>query len=150
MAGGRGDFRSLRPYRAGDDPRDVHWRSTARYTAPVVREFDRESAETLWLALELRTGDEEGAEQLIETAASLAARSVARGERVALVTNDVIIDPGSGAAQLERIFDALARARVRADAPAMKVPLAAQECVLLAVQPAAGEWADVFTPQGQA
>lgn len=147
-AGGRGDFRSLRPYRAGDDPRDVHWRSTARYAEPVVREFERESAETLWLALELRTPESEAAEQAIEITASLAARAVARGERVALVTNDVVIDPGAGGAQLERIFDALARARIRADAPTMKMPVAHQQCVYVAVHHAAGDWADVFTAQG--
>ena len=145
---GRGDYRSLRPYRAGDDPRDVHWRSTARYSQPVVREFERESAETLWLALELRTSEDDRAEELIETAASLAGRAVARGERVALVTNDVIIDPGAGGPQLERIFDALARARIRPDAPVMKIPVAHQQCVHLAVRPAPGDWADVFTPLG--
>jgi uncharacterized protein (DUF58 family) len=150
LAGGRGDYRSLRPYRAGDDPRDVHWRSTARYAQPVVREYERESAETLWLALELRTHDHEAAEQVIEIAASLAARAVARGERVALVTNDVIIDPGSGSAQLERIFDTLARVRVRGDAPRIKAPVAPQQCVHLAVQPAPGDWADVFTAQAPA
>ncbi len=147
VMGGRGDYRSLRPYRVGDDPRDVHWRSTARHAEPVVREYEREAAETLWLALDLRTRDYEGAEQVIEIAASLAARSVARGERVGLITNDIVIDPGSGGAQLERIFDALARARVRGDAPAMNAPVAAQQCVHLAVQASPGEWADVFTAQ---
>jgi uncharacterized protein (DUF58 family) len=146
-AGGRGDFRSLRPYRAGDDPRDVHWRSTARYAEPVVREFERESAETLWLAVELRTRDAEAAEYAIEIAASLAARAVTRGERVALATNDVVIDAGAGGAQLERIFDALARARVRPDAPAIRVPVSQQQCVHVAVHPAPGDWGDVFTAQ---
>jgi uncharacterized protein (DUF58 family) len=145
---GRGDYRSLRPYQAGDDPRDVHWRSTARYSQPVVREFERESAETLWLALELRTHENEAAEELIETAASLAARAVARGERVGLATNDVIIDPGAGGAQLDRILDALARARIRSDAPLMKIPVAHEQCVHLAVRPAPGDWADVFMPMG--
>lgn len=149
-AGGRGDFRSLRPYRAGDDPRDVHWRSTARYSEPVMREYERESGETLWLALELGAHDENAGEELIEIAASLAAQAVARGERVALVTNDVVIDPGAGGAQLERIFDALARARIRPDAPRMKLPVAAQQCVHLADKPVAGDWADVFTPPGEA
>ena len=147
-AGGRGDFRSLRPYRPGDDPRDVHWRSTARYAEPVVREFERESAETLWLALELRAHDTEAAEQAIEITASLAARAVGRGERVALITNDVVLDPGAGGAQLERVFDALARARIRADAPAMKVPVAQQQCVHVSAQPGAGDWADVFIAAG--
>jgi len=126
----------------------VHWRSTARYSQPVVREFERESAETLWLALELRTHENETAEELIETAASLAARAVARGERVGLATNDVIIDPGAGGAQLDRILDALARARIRSDAPLMKIPVAHEQCVHLAVRPAPGDWADVFMPGG--
>ena len=36
--GGRGEFRNLRPYQRGDDPRDVHWRASARYAELVVRE----------------------------------------------------------------------------------------------------------------
>jgi uncharacterized protein (DUF58 family) len=144
VTGGRGDYRSLRPYRSGDDPRDVHWRSTARFPEPVVREYERESAETLWIALDLRTAASESAEAAIETAASLAARATLRGERVALITNDTVIDPGTGPAQLERVLDTLARARVRADAPPLSVPVAQLECVLVAVHPAPGEWGDVF------
>jgi uncharacterized protein (DUF58 family) len=124
-AGGRGEFRSLRPYALGDDPRDVHWRTSARYAEPVVREYERDAAETTWLALELRAPEDDAAEALVETVASLAARTVARGERVALVTNDVIVDPGSGQGQLERILEALARARFRADAPELKAPATA-------------------------
>ncbi|HEX6064179.1 MAG TPA: DUF58 domain-containing protein [Longimicrobiales bacterium] len=144
VAGGRGDYRSLRPYTPGDDPRDVHWRSTARYAQPVVREYERDASETLWLALELRTPDAEAAEIAIEITAALAARAVGRGERVALVTNDTIIDAGAGSAQLERVLDALARARVRPDAPPMNLPMAEQQCVLVAAGPVAGSWADVF------
>ena len=143
--GGRGDYRSLRPYQSGDDPRDVHWRSTARFPEPVVREYERDAAETLWLALDLRTSETEAAESAIETAASLAARATMRGERVALITNDTVIDPGTGGGQLERVLDTLARVRVRADAPALSAPVAQHECVLVAVQPTPGDWADVFT-----
>ena len=35
--GHRGEYRSLRGYRAGDDPRDIHWRSTARRGQPISR-----------------------------------------------------------------------------------------------------------------
>ena len=145
FAGGRGDYRSLRPYQSGDDPRDVHWRSSARHSEPVVREYERDAGETLWLAVDLRTDNTEGAEEAIETAASLAARAVNRGERVALITNDVIVDPGAGGGQLERVLDTLARARVRNDAPALQVPVARGECVLVGAQAVAGDWADVFT-----
>lgn len=144
VAGGRGDFRSLRPYLSGDDPRDVHWRTTARLAEPVVREYERDAAETLWLAVDLRTSAGDAAEDVIEIAASLAARAVARGERVALITNDIVISPGIGGAQLERILDALARARVREDAPMLAPPVSRQECVLVSTSSAHADWADTF------
>jgi uncharacterized protein (DUF58 family) len=142
-AGGRGDFRSLRPYRLGDDRRDVHWRTSARYAEPVVREYERDASETLWVALDLRADEGEAAEEAVETAASLAARAVARGERVALVTNDVIVDPGSGAGQLERILEALARVRFRADAQQLEPPVARTDCVAVTTTHAEG-YSDVF------
>lgn len=40
-APGTGDVRGLRPYRTGDSPRDIHWRSTARRGQLLVREYDR-------------------------------------------------------------------------------------------------------------
>ena len=46
---GSGDVRGLRPYRPGDNPRDVHWRSTARRGQLLVREYDH--AEPLDLLL---------------------------------------------------------------------------------------------------
>lgn len=147
FAGGRGEYRSLRPYQTGDDPRDVHWRSSARHQAPVVREYERDAAETLWLALDLSTADHEALEEAIEIAASLGARAIARGERVALITNDVVVDAGSGAAQLERVLDTLARARIRADAPALRPPVAQSECVLVTARATPGDWADVFVVQ---
>jgi uncharacterized protein (DUF58 family) len=148
FAGGRGNYRSLRPYQSGDDPRDVHWRSSARRQGPVVREYERDAAETLWLALDLRTANTDAGEVAIEIAASLAARAVGRGERVALITNDTIIDPGAGGAQLERVLDTLARARLREDAPALAPPVSRQDCVLVATQAANADWGDVFIARG--
>lgn len=142
-AGGRGEFRSLRPYQRGDDPRDVHWRTSARYAVPVVREYERDAAETLWIALELCGSDGEAGEVAVETAATLAARAVGRGERVALVTNDVVVDPGAGTGQLERILEALARARFRTDAPQLQLPVPQFDCVLVSPAPASG-YGDVF------
>lgn len=40
-APGTGDVRGLRPYRPGDSPRDIHWRSSARRDQLLVREYDR-------------------------------------------------------------------------------------------------------------
>jgi uncharacterized protein (DUF58 family) len=110
----------------------------------VVREYERDAAETLWLALDLRTANTDAGEGAIEIAASLAARAVGRGERIALITNDTIIDPGAGGAQLERVLDTLARARLREDAPALAPPVAQQDCVLVATRAANADWGDVF------
>lgn len=40
-APGTGDVRGLRPYRTGDSPRDIHWKTTARRNQLLVREYDR-------------------------------------------------------------------------------------------------------------
>ncbi|HEX6559375.1 MAG TPA: DUF58 domain-containing protein [Longimicrobiales bacterium] len=143
FSGGRGEYRSLRPYQHGDDPRDVHWRTSARYAEPVVREYERDASETLWLAVDLQTADEEAGEAAIETAAALAARTIARGERLALVTNDVVVDPAAGTGQLEAVLEALARARLRPAAPALQPPVPQVDCVLISTREISG-YGDVF------
>ena len=128
-AGTRGEYRGLRDYRSGDDPRDVHWRSTARRGNPVVREYERDAAEALWICLELRTLDDEQNETSIEVAASLAAAALRRGQPFGLATPDVRVAPGAGPAQFERVLDALARAQFRPNAPGLIPPAPAPECV---------------------
>src|SRR5207248_1279111 len=48
------DFFGTRPYRAGDSLRWVHWRSTARHGALVVREFEEPALPTLTVVLDSR------------------------------------------------------------------------------------------------
>lgn len=146
-AGARGEFRGLREYRPGDDPRDVHWRSTARLGEPVVREYERDSAPSTWLCLDLRGPEDDAAEAAAEIAATLADRAVARGERVALVTADTLVAPGLGRPQLERILDALARAAFRPDAPAVRPPVDPARCVLVTRGRGAAGYGDVITPE---
>jgi len=147
-AGARGEYRGLRPYRPGDDPRDVHWKTTARAGQPVVREYERDRSSALWICLDLRAPESEEAEAALEVAASLAAAAERRGDPFALATGDARVPPGSGAVQLERVLDALARARFRADAPRVEPPVPARECVLVAAAaPSDGRWGDVFTPR---
>jgi uncharacterized protein (DUF58 family) len=145
-AGARGEYRGLRPYRPGDDPRDVHWRTTARAGQPVVREYERDRSHALWLCLELRAPEGEAAETAAEIAGSLAHAAMMRGEPFGLVTGDVTVSPGTGTVQLERVLDALARARFRADAPRPEPPAAPRECVLVTPHSTAdAAWGDVFT-----
>lgn len=149
-AGARGEYRGLRAYRPGDDPRDVHWRSTARRGEPVVREYERDDGRTLWICLDLRAAPAEAAEAAVEIAAALAARTQARGDRFALVTPDIALDPGTGIPQLERVLDGLARARFRSDAPRLAPPVARETCVLVtsAAGAAGAPYGDVYSSQG--
>ena len=148
LSGSRGEFRNLRDYRPGDDPRDVHWRSSARLGIPLVREYERERAESLWICLDhARTPerDVEAEEEAVELAASLARTAVERGQPVGLATGDGVVDEGTGPAQLERILDALARVTFRPDAPAPRAPIGASASVFVgAATPRGGAWADVY------
>ena len=47
-----GEFRSLREYRPGDDPRLIHWKTSARLGALFVREFERQRVESVLLLLD--------------------------------------------------------------------------------------------------
>ena len=129
--GARGEYRGLREYRVGDDPRDIHWKSSARLRQPVVREYDVDAAEDLWIVLDTRGEPGEAAEVAVEVAASLAAESVRHGNRFGLVTGEKTIMPGSGPGQLEMALDALARADFRPDSPRPAPPTERSRCVLV-------------------
>lgn len=47
-----GDVRGIRPYRHGDNPRDVHWKSTARRGQLHVREYDCATPQDLAIIVE--------------------------------------------------------------------------------------------------
>ena len=132
-AGHRGEYRSLREYRPGDDPRDIHWRSSARLRAPVIREYERDGAETRWICLDTRADPGDPAEVAVEVAASLAARSAQEGRPFALVAGDVLVEPGEGPGQLERTLDALARIDFDLRGAAPAPPVDPSACVLVSV-----------------
>ncbi len=142
-AGARGEYRSLRGYRPGDDPKDIHWRSTARMREPVVREYERDGAETRWICLDTRSEEGEAAEVSVEVAASLAAQAVAGHHPFGLVAGAVVLEPGEGPAHLERALDLLARVDFSLDEPAPAPPVPSSRCVLVGVRAQPG-FADVY------
>lgn len=149
-AGSRGEYRGLREYRPGDDPRDIHWRSTARLGDPVIREFEEDASESLWICLDTRGEDEELVEETVEVAASLAARFQRAGRRFALTTPELEIDPADGPTQLERILDALARVEFSPDAPLVSPSVPLRRCVLVSIGGRGGhEFGDVVVPDGR-
>lgn len=132
-AGARGEYRSLREYRIGDDARDIHWRSSARMREPVVREYERDGAETRWICLDLRAEPGEAAEVSVEVAAAIAARAAGEHRPFALVAGAEVLAPSDGAGQLERALDVLARVDFSLDAPAPAPPVPPESCVLVSV-----------------
>lgn len=148
-AGGRGEYRNLREYRPGDDPRDIHWRSTARLGAPLVREYERDGAMGLWICLDLAFEAGDDAEASVEVAASLAAQAERTGRRYGLATATHIVDPGNGAAHLDGVLEALARVDFDPALPAMAPPADPVRCVLVTAGAGrgAGGFADVFRPR---
>jgi uncharacterized protein (DUF58 family) len=137
-AGHRGEYRGLRGYRPGDDPQDIHWKSFARTRQMVIREYERDGAETRWICLDSRGDPGDAAEVTVEVAASLAAMAVAESRSFALVTHDTVVDPGQGPAQLERVLDILARVDFDPTARLPVPPVDPQTCILVSMDGAPG------------
>lgn len=140
----RGDFRSLRPYRPGDDPRDVHWRTTARRGEPIMREYDRDTAEAYWIVLDNAAGDDVVFEIAVELAAALIMRASDAGERVGCMIGATRIPARSDRIAIEAALDALAHVE-RAASGAAALPAPAAECVMITARDLPAEmYADLF------
>jgi uncharacterized protein (DUF58 family) len=138
-AGRRGEFFGLREHRAGDDRRDVHWRTSARTGRLLVREYEDEHARRVVLAVDNAVPDDvrdavgdgavtpaheaviAGAERAISVTASLAAAYLEAGWTVELCARGCHVPAGFGKVHHARIARALALLPYAADA----VPLAA-------------------------
>jgi uncharacterized protein (DUF58 family) len=143
---GRAAYRGLRGYRQGDDPRDVHWRSTARAGELIVREFEGESSDDQWICLDIRGFDGGAAEEsAIEIAAALAARAARAGRRFAFLAGNVRVAFGTGSPQLARVLDALAAVRFNAEAMPPVPPPDADSLLVTPRATAAAGFVAVFT-----
>ena len=107
------DLLGVRPYRVGDNVRDLHARSWARLGMPVVREYQEEYFSRIGVVVD--TGAGVADERRLEAAISLAAGVVAhlsRGESLIdlLVVGDVVHDLtlGRSLGNLEQALDLLA------------------------------------------
>lgn len=83
-------FQSLREYQRGDDTRNIHWASTARTGRLMVREFvdARRPRLTVVLDTAVASHTEDGFEEAVDVAASLASHARRAGLDVVLRTND--------------------------------------------------------------
>lgn len=108
---GRGtDLYNLREYRWGDDPRLIHWKSTAKSGALMVREVEAEAALRVRLLLEgpPPNADLEQVEAGISRAASIASYLLDQGSCVELVGAGLFIPLGDGPTHRRRILEMLA------------------------------------------
>ena len=106
-----GDFIGLRDYRPGDDPRDIHWRSTARRGVTMMRESEDDEgleATLLFDNVATRGLPREAFEASVSMAASVAQVLLHRGYRIGLGARGAEIAPESGPTQLTRILRFLA------------------------------------------
>jgi uncharacterized protein (DUF58 family) len=133
VRGRGGDVYGLRDFRPGDDPRDVHWKSSAHRGRLVLRERQADVAQQVQLVLDHRLeisahasllSAAEGVERAITLTASLAAELIHRGYRVAIQGMGSSVPADGGPAHLARMLGYLARLPYAdAEAPAPEPPV---------------------------
>jgi uncharacterized protein (DUF58 family) len=101
-------FSALRDYVPGDDPRRIHWRSTARVGRLVVRDLVDTMEPTAAVVLDTRAAvlDASMFEHAIEVAASIAQAAVENGRPVDLH----VVGAGAGTPDAVSVLDRLAAA----------------------------------------
>ncbi len=113
--GGGADIRTLRDFISGDDPRDLHWKQSARMRRWIVREREAERDRAVFLVVDnaLENPDDPAALERFEGAISRCAGQalmlLSRGADVGFQSRGVKVPPRAGRRQRSRILEALAR-----------------------------------------
>lgn len=129
--GSGSDIRTLREFSPGDDPRDLHWKQSARMRRWIVREREAERDRVLFLAVDnaLAWPPDAAAlerfERAVARCAGQALLLLSRGGEVGFHARGAKVAARGGQAQRVRILDALARlepvpAETAAEFPAMR------------------------------
>jgi uncharacterized protein (DUF58 family) len=117
--------RTLRDFVAGDDPRDLHWKQSARLQKWIVRERESERSRAVIFIVENAAADPlsldeiEGIERRISRTAGEALALLSRGGEAGLEAHGASLRPGSGLAQRRALLEALARLEIF---PAVQAP----------------------------
>ena len=101
---------NLRPYRAGDDLRLVHWKTSARAGSLVLKELEDEEHPQVCVIMEDPPVDA-SADQVeadLSYVASLAAHAIRGGAQIEVVTAEGTSGLGAGERHLDRILERLA------------------------------------------
>ena len=108
------DLHSLRQLRAGDDPRRIHWKQTARTGKMIFMELEAEKSRRVSVVIDNALDPTEGLEAQerlelrISRAASASLDYLSAGFEVELVTRSERVPFASGSRQRGRILEALA------------------------------------------
>jgi uncharacterized protein (DUF58 family) len=130
----QGEVHGLRPFRTGDSPRTIHWKTSARRGELMVREFEDEPGDALLLVVDPVPRAMPDADAHFEEAISLAAtlvREWCRGGAVRLVlavagpTEPLLLDGIAGPALVQRALEFLAEAVANGNADTLLGRLAA-------------------------
>jgi uncharacterized protein (DUF58 family) len=118
------EFAALRHYLVGDDLRAIDWKATAKRGWPVVREWQPERNQTVWLLIDC--GRHLGArlddgrtklDRVVEAALALARAAAGRGDRTGAILFGAeverIVPPEARATRLGPLAEALCRAEAR-------------------------------------
>ncbi len=125
------EIRGLRPFRLGDDRRQIAWKASAKRRELLVRE----EAQGLGTAFELVVDNVQQVpprpaelfESTLDHAASLSVRLLALGHPVALRLRDVQVSCGSGPLHTARLLRTLALARLLTPQEARRLPSASPQ-----------------------
>jgi uncharacterized protein (DUF58 family) len=105
----QGELAGLRAFRPGDDPRGIHWRTSARRGMPLLREHEDDEGREGTILFDNDAASGAAAFELaVSRAAALCVELARRGMAVGLVTRGGEIPPSVGAPHLARILARLA------------------------------------------
>jgi uncharacterized protein (DUF58 family) len=113
------EFTELKEYSAGDDPRLIDWKATARRNRPLIRVLEPEQEQTVIILLDrgrLMTANIQGLQRFdlgLNATLSLALAATQRGDKVGVAVFDrtvhTWIPPQRGQTHMSQIIDRLSR-----------------------------------------
>jgi len=137
-------FHALREYAPGDDPRTIHWKSSAKTGSLMVRQFEETRRSHLMVALSLAAADyatEDEFELAVSVAGSLGVRAIRDGRTVSVVASERTPDFAKRVVIAARRFSTVSPMRLLDDLAGVETTsahLRLQELARVAAESAAG------------